>query len=342
MNLASLATSAAERLDLPDPLLRAGIAAMVRRSARELARHGGGDAEFVAAMNSQPVAVHTAAANAQHYELPEAFFGHVLGPRRKYSCCLYRDANATLARAEKVALDASADMAELADGQSVLDLGCGWGSFSLYLAARYPRSRITAVSNSAGQRAYIEQQVAARRLGNLTVHTADMNEFAPSQTFDRIVSIEMFEHMANWREVLTRVRTWLAPGGSLFLHVFTHRTIPYRFDHEHGADWIGQHFFTGGVMPSHTLLSHFSDLFTIAAECRWSGVHYQRTALHWLANFDRSAAVLAPVLRDTYGDEAVLWTRRWRLFFLAVAGLFGHAGGDVWGVSQYRLNTTRR
>jgi cyclopropane-fatty-acyl-phospholipid synthase len=337
MNLASLATGAAERMDLPDPLLRAAIAAMVSRSARQLARAPTPDAAFAADMALLPVAVHTDAANAQHYELPAAFFGHVLGRHRKYSSCLYPAGGETLDAAEAAALTASAELALLEDGQSILELGCGWGSFSLYMAARFPRARITAVSNSASQRAYIESAAAARGLGNLRVITADMNDFAVADRFDRVVSIEMFEHMSNWRILLGRVRGWLAPEGRVFLHVFTHRTAAYRFDHEHGADWIARYFFTGGIMPSHALIREFGDVLAVEAEQRWSGAHYERTALQWLENFDRNRSAIDPLLRATYGADAAIWARRWRLFFLAVAGLFGHAGGDVWGVSQYRL-----
>jgi len=338
MNLASLATSAAERLDLPDPLLRAAISAMVLRTARQLARPGQEtDAAFASAMCDRPVAVHTDAANAQHYELPAAFFGHVLGARRKYSSCLYPAGSETLDQAEAAALDASAALADLTDGQRILELGCGWGSLSLYMAEKFPRADITAVSNSASQRAYIEAAAAARGLSNLRIITADMNDFAPPQQFDRVVSVEMFEHMSNWRTLLSRVRTWLARDGRVFLHVFTHRSVPYRFDHEHGADWIAQYFFTGGIMPSHALIGEFADVFTVEAERRWSGTHYERTALQWLANFDANRAEINPILSATYGADAPVWARRWRLFFLAVAGLFGHARGEVWGVSQYRL-----
>jgi cyclopropane-fatty-acyl-phospholipid synthase len=205
-----------------------------------------------------------------------------------------------------------------------------------------PNAQITAVSNSASQGEFIRARAAAEGLSNLAVVTADMNDFqAPADAFDRIVSVEMFEHMSNWRALLSRARTWLRADGRLFLHVFTHRTTPYRFDVEDDADWIAQHFFTGGVMPSHDLAFQFADLFEVEADWRWSGAHYERTARDWLANYDRNAAVIGPILRQVYGDEAVLWRRRWRLFFLATAGLFGHRSGAEWGVSHYRLAPPR-
>ena len=338
MNLIEAATGAVERLPLPDSIARVGISALVGRTGRRLAvTDPAGEAAFAAGMGAFPIAMHTDAANDQHYELPPEFFAHVLGPRRKYSSCLYEGGATTLAEAEEVALAETALHADLADGQDILELGCGWGSLSLWMAERFPRARIVAVSNSAGQRGHIE--AAASRLGltNLRVVTADMNAFAPEGQFDRVVSVEMFEHMANWEALLGRVRTWLRPEGRLFVHVFAHRTAPYRFDVAERADWIARHFFTGGIMPSHGLMRQFSTLFTVEREWRWNGTHYSLTANHWLSNYDRNAATITPILRAVYGDRAGLWRRRWRLFFLATAGLFGHAGGEAWGISHYRL-----
>jgi cyclopropane-fatty-acyl-phospholipid synthase len=337
MNLASLATSAAERVDLPDVVLRAGIASMVARTARGLTPRDGQDLAFAQWMASQPVALHTDSANTQHYELPAAFFEAALGPHRKYSSCLYPNGTETLEQAELCALSSSCDMAGLRDGQQILELGCGWGSLTLFMAAAYPAASIVAVSNSHSQRVFIEAQAAARGLGNVRVITADMNDFVAPGLFDRVVSVEMFEHMANWRALLTRVRGWLAPDGRVFLHVFTHSGTPYRFDHEHGADWIARYFFTGGIMPSQALIHQFGDILPVEAERRWSGTHYERTALQWVENFDANRAVIGTLLRHTSGADAEIWRRRWRLFFLAVAGLFGHADGSVWGVGQYRL-----
>jgi cyclopropane-fatty-acyl-phospholipid synthase len=242
-----------------------------------------------------------------------------------------------LEQAEILALKETCAHADLADGHKILELGCGWGSLSLWMAQTYPKARIVSVSNSAPQRNFIERQAAALGLTNLRVVTADMNVFDTPERFDRIVSVEMFEHMANWRALLTMARTWLKPDGRLFLHVFSHRTTPYRFNVDDPTDWIAQHFFTGGVMPSHGLIRAFPDLFELEADWRWSGEHYARTAEHWLANYDRHSLELNTVLREVYGPDAKLWGRRWRLFFLATAGLFGHSGGLQWGVSHYRL-----
>ena len=338
MSLISAATGAFERTPLPDAASRLAIAALVGRTANRLSE-AGAEAEhaFAVDMSRFSIAEDADLANRQHYELPPEFFGLMLGPQRKYSCCYYDRPTTTLAEAEETALRLTASHAGLADGQDILELGCGWGSLSLWMARAYPAARILAVSNSVPQRLHIEAEARARGLGNLTVATADMNEFDPRRRFDRVVSVEMFEHMANWRALLGRVRDWIAPDGRLFMHVFTHRNAAYRFDPADREDWIAQHFFTSGIMPSHGLAARFSDLFAVEQDWRWSGEHYARTARDWLRRFDERPGAVGTVLRDVYGPEAALWRRRWRLFLLATEGLFGHRGGAVWGVSHYRL-----
>jgi len=338
MSLVSAATTMIERVPFPDAVTSAGISFLVDRTRRRLARGDAvPEARFAELMARHPIAVRPDAANAQHYEVPAAFFDLVLGPRRKYSCCLYSHGVDTLAAAEEAALAETALHAGLADGQDILELGCGWGSLSLWMAERFPGARIVSVSNSASQRAFIESEAAQRGLRNLRVITADMNAFAIDAQFDRVVSVEMFEHMTNWQALLRRVHGWLRTDGRLFLHVFSHRTAPYLFDTADKEDWIAQHFFTGGIMPSHGLIWQVGEGFEVEADWRWNGTHYARTARHWLANFDLHADAVDAVLRETYGDQAGLWRRRWRLFFLATAGLFGHAEGNEWGVSHYRL-----
>lgn len=338
MSVISTAGRLVERLPLPDPVTRIGIDMLVGRTRRALAgAPAGTERRFAAEMAARPIAEHAERANDQHYELPPDFFALTLGPRRKYSCCFYDERTHTLAEAEERALAETIDHAALADGQSILELGCGWGSLTLFMAERFPSARILAVSNAAPQRLHIEAEARRRGLANVEVATADMNVFAPQERFDRIVSVEMFEHMANWRALLERARGWLAPEGRLFLHVFTHRSTPYRFDHADEDDWIAQHFFTGGIMPSEGLVREVTDRFVVEREWRWSGRHYARTAADWLANFDANRERIDAVLRDVYGADAALWRRRWRLFYLATAGLFGHRGGDEWGVSHYRL-----
>jgi cyclopropane-fatty-acyl-phospholipid synthase len=338
MSLISSVIGTAERVPLPDLVIRAAVQRLCSRTATRLARgNAENDATFANEMAAHAIAEHADAANAQHYEVPAAFFAKVLGPNRKYSSCFYKEAESTLQEAEEEALRQTVAHADLADGQSILELGCGWGSLSLWMARQFRNAEITAVSNSHSQRDYIERQAASRGLRNLRVVTADMNVFQTGQQFERIVSVEMFEHMMNWRELMTRVKSWLAPDGRFFMHIFTHRAGAYLFDRADGEDWIAQHFFTGGVMPSHHLIRQYADLFAVEKEWRWSGSHYQRTALDWLYNFDTHRDEIETILRPVYGNDTGLWMRRWRWFFLATAGLFGYADGSEWGVSHYRM-----
>ncbi|MDB5638668.1 MAG: class SAM-dependent methyltransferase [Bradyrhizobium sp.] len=337
MSFVSKIIGTAERVPLPDLIIRAAIQRLCSRTATRLASgNAESDAWFADEMAARAIAQYTDEANSQHYEVPAAFFARVLGPNRKYSACFYKEAKSTLREAEEEALRQSVAHADLADGQAILELGCGWGSLSLWMARQFPNSPVTAVSNSRTQREYIEAEAASRGLKNLRVVTADMNVFDPERQFDRIVSVEMFEHMMNWRELLTRVKSWLAPEGRFFMHIFTHRSGAY-FDRTDGEDWIVQHFFAGGVMPSHHLIRQYSDLFAVEKEWRWSGLHYQRAALDWLGNFDRNRDEIETILRGVYGTDTSLWMRRWRWFFLATSGLFGYADGSEWGVSHYRM-----
>ena len=338
MNFVATIIGTAERVPLPDAIIRAAINRLCSRTAARLAEDDAkNDVVFADEMAARAIAEYTDEANEQHYEVPAAFFARVLGPNRKYSSCFYKEPASTLQEAEEEALRQTADHADLADGQAILELGCGWGSLSLWMARQFPHARVTAVSNSNSQREYIEAEARQRGLTNLHVITCDMNVFDPPGKFDRIVSVEMFEHMMNWHGLMIRVRSWLKPGGRFFMHIFTHRSGSYLFDRADSEDWIAQHFFTGGVMPSHHLIRQYADIFEVEKEWRWSGAHYQRTALDWLANFDAKRDEIEPVLREVYDGATALWMRRWRWFFLATAGLFGYADGSEWGVSHYRM-----
>lgn len=338
MSLVERTIATAERTPLPDFFIRTGVNYLVGRMKRQLA-HSPSDAslKFAADMAAYPIALSTDEANDQHYEIPARFFDLTLGARRKYSCAYYEHGCASLDEAEETALAMTCAHAKLEDGQTILELGCGWGSMTLWMAEKYPAARITAVSNSNSQRAHIMEQAAARGFDNVNVITADMNDFSTDARFDRIVSVEMFEHMANWNSLLSRSVNWLKPDGRIFVHVFSHRATPYRFDHTDKTDWIAQHFFTGGIMPSHALMRSFPEIIEVEEEARWSGSHYAQTARHWLENFDRNETEIMAVLKDVYGADAALWKRRWRWFYLATEGLFGHDGGREWGISHYRL-----
>jgi len=326
---------------VPDGVIRAGIRRLNRQRLLEI---GAADPEasaaavesFVQHMREAPVALVPELANEQHYEVPEAFFGHVMGVHRKYSCCHWGPETPGLDAAERDALAITCQRAGLADGMDILELGCGWGSLTLWMAQHYPRSRILAVSNSNSQREYITAQARARGLANVEVRTCDMNQFSAERTFDRVVSVEMFEHMRNWEEMFRRVSAWLRPEGRFFMHVFCHRSNVYAFEDKGPSDWMSRHFFSGGIMPSADLALRFPRDLDLLARWQWSGTHYERTANAWLANMDRQRSRIMPIMEATYGAAAAAqWFQRWRIFFMACAELFGHDGGREWLVGHY-------
>ena len=328
----------AETRSVPDPLLRIGADILVLATEWRLRRPGQTDpAAFVRDMGESPIARGVDAANDQHYELPPSFFTLILGEALKYSSGYYTDARAGLDQAETEALTRTAQLADIAGGQTILDLGCGWGSLTLFMAERYAGTKITAVSNSANQRIYIQAEAARRGLQNITVMTADIGDFMTDDTFDRIVSVEMFEHLSNWASLFQRLHGWLKPDGRVYLHFFSHLEMPYRFNHDDPNDWVAQHFFTGGIMPSHDLIERLDIPFEVDLKARWSGTHYARTARDWLARFDAHRPSIEDVLRPVYGEDLVTWMNRWRLFFIATERLFGFRKGRLWGVSHYLL-----
>ncbi len=333
---------------VPKPLVRRAIRHLLRQRLEELQRTFGADrdaamARWVSEMRASPVALLPEQANRQHYELPAELFALVLGCRLKYSSGYYPQETFALDEAEEAMLALTAERAELADGQEILELGCGWGSLTLWMAERMPRAKILAVSNSAPQRAWINSQAEQRGLGNVEVLTCDMNSFRPPrQAFDRVVSVEMFEHMRNWEVLLGNVAQALRPDGRVFLHVFAHRNHAYPFEVRDSSDWMGEHFFSGGMMPSHDLLDYLD--LPLEVEQRWAvaGSHYARTAEDWLRNLERRREQVLPVLARAYGrDQANLWFQRWRIFFLACAELFAFDGGHQWIVSHQRLRHKR-
>jgi cyclopropane-fatty-acyl-phospholipid synthase len=347
-----------DRGALPDPVLRAAIRRMLRRrraaiTSGSIERRHERKRRLLRQLDEAPLAIHTADANEQHYEVPTELFELMLGPHLKYSSAYWPPGVDTLGRAEEAMLRLTCERAQLADGQDVLELGCGWGSLTLWMADRYPASTITAVSNSATQREHIEKQAQLRGLTNVRVLTCDVNalgvasdaaggtdrayaDVVAREAFDRVVSVEMFEHVRNHRVLTDRIASWLRPGGKLFVHVFAHRSDPYPFDTGGSGDWMARHFFTGGLMPSDDLLLH--SVRALAVEDHWvvSGTHYARTLRAWLDRLDDQRDRAVQLLADTYGvDRAEAWFHRWRVFDIACEELFAFAGGDEWHVSHY-------
>lgn len=333
-----------ERGLIPEKMIRFGIrrlcAARLNESEREEVLGTDPKTSYVEMLKKSPIAVFTQAANDQHYEVPPDFFQNILGPNLKYSCAYWDDETESLKKAEDKALQITMERAELSDGMKILELGCGWGSLTLAMARHYPNAQITAVSNSNGQRQFILDECKKRNLTNINVITENvalLDQVAQGPGyFDRVVSIEMFEHMRNYELLLQRIENWLAPDGKLFVHIFTHKKYSYLFETEGSDNWMGRYFFTGGQMPSKNLLAHFQDSLQIEKQWEWSGSHYQKTSEAWLQKFIENKDKVKELLIGIYGkNEAVRWYNRWKVFFLSVAELFGFADGTEWGVSHY-------
>jgi len=338
-----LAIELCERGLLPDGLTRLGMRRlMAARLRNESADRAEGEferfSEGLKTLRNSPIAEDVDKANEQHYEVPADFFLKSLGTHLKYSCCLYDEPGLSLDEAEARMLALSCERAELQDGQRILELGCGWGSLTLWMGEHYPNARITAVSNSSSQREFILGRAAERGLSNIEVITADANEFEPGDTFDRVVSVEMFEHMKNYQKLMNRIAGWLNPNGKLFVHIFVHKKLMYPFQTEGEYDWMGRYFFTGGLMPAESTLLYFQDDLRIEDQWRVSGTHYEKTSNDWLKRMDANRTEIMQTFRETYGEnDAERWFNRWRMFYMAVAELFGYANGTEWMVAHYRF-----
>lgn len=291
---------------------------------------------FKQSIEDMPIAVETDKAKTQHYELPTSFFKLVLGKNLKYSCCYFQDKSDTLGDAENAMLDLYCERAQVKDGQSILDVGCGWGSLSLYIARKYQNCSITGICNSTTQKAHIEEQCRDLQLSNVNIIVADISKFEMESSFDRVISIEMFEHMKNYKALLKKLTMWMKEDSLLFVHHFCHKVFSYHFEDMNEDDWITRYFFSGGTMPSANLLLYFQDDVAVVNHWLVNGMHYSRTSEEWLKRMDQNAAAIRPIMESTYGkDSATKWTAYWRTFFISVAELFGYNNGDEWMVSHY-------
>ena len=331
----------AEKGLLPDSLIRLGIKRLCSQRLLQATSFSDADMEkehaaWIDVLKKSPIALVPEKANEQHYEVPPRLFELVLGKNLKYSSGFWPEGASSLDQSESAMLELTAERAGLFDGQDILELGCGWGSLTLYMAAHFPKSKITAVSNSNDQRQFIEERCRQLKLENISVITADMNDFNAEGLFDRVVSIEMFEHMRNYEKLLGRVNTWLKKEGKLFVHIFSHQKVAYPFEDKDDADWMAREFFSGGQMPSHRLLMSFPEQMKIEKDWRVSGIHYEKTSLAWLQKMDKNKAEVIELFKKTYGEEdASSWFQRWRIFFMSCEVLFGYNHGSEWGVSHY-------
>ena len=330
---------------LPDSAIRFGIRQRLAKTLRDkrpenVEARQAALTNHIEGLKQSPIAIDTDAANEQHYEMPAAFFQKCLGKHLKYSSGLWDQGTTSLDEAEAAMLALTCARAELADGLRILELGCGWGSLSLWMATHYPNAQITSVSNSASQKEFIDGEAGKRGLKNLTVRTANMTTYGGEGegVFDRVVSVEMFEHMKNYRELLRRIASWLKPQGKLFVHIFTHRDVAYHYEAADDREWLARYFFTGGQMPSHDLLLHFQEDLHIEQQWSVNGTHYEKTSNAWLANMDANREAIMSLLNQTYGEKNSLkWWVRWRVFYMACAELWGYEGGNEWMVSHYRF-----
>ena len=331
----------AEKGLLPDSFIRFGIKRLCSERLAKATSFSDDDMEkehaaWIEVLKKSPIALVPEKANEQHYEVPPRLFELVLGNKLKYSSGFWPEGVSSLDQSESAMLDLTSERAELVDGQDILELGCGWGSLTLYMAEHFPKSKITAVSNSNDQRQFIEERCRQLKLDNVRVITADMNDFRAEGLFDRVVSIEMFEHMRNYEKLLGRVNTWLKKEGKLFVHIFSHQKVAYPFEDNDDADWMAREFFSGGQMPSHRLLMSFPGQMKIEKDWRVSGTHYEKTSLAWLQKMDKNKAEVLELFKKTYGEnDAKSWFQRWRIFFMSCEVLFGFGRGSEWGVSHY-------
>ena len=291
--------------------------------------------EIISALSKGVVAEKTSDANKQHYEVPPEYFYHVLGTNLKYSCSLFDNVN-LLDEAETSMLELYIERANIKDGHKILDLGCGWGSFSLYIAKKYPNTNITSVSNSSDQITYIKNEAQKRGLPNIKAYRMDVNSLELNTQFDRIISIEMFEHLRNYKLILSSLNNLLKPDGRLFIHIFCHKKLTYFYEMKNNFDWMTKYFFQGGIMPSKDIFEYFDDELEIINQWDINGNHYSKTCKAWLNNHYINRKKILDVFQKHY-DKPKIWFNRWRIFFLSCEAFFALNNGKEYFVSHYLL-----
>lgn len=326
---------------IPDFLIRIGIRRLLKQRLQDEKKENPEAQKkhllkLVEELKNSPIAIETKAANEQHYEVPTQFYQYCLGKHLKYSSGFWKDGVKDIDTSEKDMLDITCERAELQNGQEILELGCGWGSLSLFMSAKFPKSNFTVVSNSRTQKIYIDEQAKLRGINNLTVLTIDINNFSIDKKFDRVVSVEMFEHLRNYKLLFNKIASLLKDDGKMFVHVFTHKTYAYKFEVKDDTDWMSKYFFTGGIMPSNDLFSYFNDDLKIVNQWQVNGMHYSKTSEAWLQNMDKHKAEIIPLFKKTYGKEnTTKWWVYWRIFYMACAELWGYNKGEEWMVVHY-------
>lgn len=332
---------------VPDAVIRYGIRNLLKqriKAMNEEESKGPVLKRHAQLLRESPLAIMTKQANEQHYEVPTEFYDLCLGQHKKYSSCYWEDAMSELAQAEQKALDISIERAEIIDGMRILELGCGWGSLSLELARRFPKSLVTVVSNSTTQKQYIDEQAKQRGFHNLTVLTRDLGKEESynfgQEKFDRVMSIEMMEHIRNYEKFFSLISAQMKPDAKMFVHIFTHKSTPYFFETEGADNWMGKYFFSGGQMPARDLFDQFNQHLTVEKKWDWNGTHYQKTLEAWLDKMDKNEDRVFHLFEQTYGkDQAKIWVNRWRVFYMACAELFGFNNGQEWSVTHYLFST---
>ena len=319
---------------IPDVFIKTAVRFITKKRLNESGIHEN-KLNVIKSISEGGIAEKTDDANEQHYEVPPEFFKYALGKNLKYSCSFF-DKTDSLDEAEKSMIELYIERADIQEGHDILDLGCGWGSFSLYVAEKYPSVSITAVSNSKDQIAFIQNEAKRRGLFNIKASKMDVNNLDLDNKFDRIVSIEMFEHLRNYKLILNSLNSLLKPDGRLFVHIFCHKELTYFYEIKNSYDWMTKYFFEGGIMPSQDIFKYFDDELEVINQWDVNGNHYAKTCKAWLNNHYKNKDKILDIF-DKHYDKPRIWFNRWRIFFLSCEAFFAINNGREYFVSHYLL-----